>query len=127
MKRYFMVVLAIVLVISLSAIFYGAWLNERGEYQITQRMEERRLTLHGAKAAVRRLSPRISVNAINLFSNDMADAVALVDGRIVECRAPKGTFVHRGDTIFVLENENAGSGIEYLAGPGGAEACGEQL
>ena len=106
MKRYFMVGLAIVLVISLSAIFYGAWLNERGEYQITQRMEERRLTLHGAKAAVRRISPRISVNAINLFSNDMADAVALVEGRIVECRAPKGTFVRRGDTIFVLENEN---------------------
>ena len=106
MRRYFMIGLAIVLVISLSAIFYGAWLNERGEYQITRRMEERRLTLHGAKAAVRRLSPRISVNTINLFSNDMADAVALVDGRIVECRAPKGTFVRRGDTIFVLENED---------------------
>ncbi len=106
MKRYFMAGLAIVLALSLGAILYGAWLNERGEYQITRRMEERRLTLHGAKAARRRLSPRISVNAINLFSNDMADAVALVDGRIVECLAPKGSFVRRGDTIFVLENED---------------------
>lgn len=106
MKRYFMVGLGIVLALSLGAIFYGAWLNERGEYQITRRMEERRLTLHGAKAAARPLSPQITVNAVNLFSNDMADAVALVDGRIVECHAPKGSFVRRGDVIFTLENEN---------------------
>ena len=106
MKRYFMVGLAIVLALSLGAIFYGAWLNERGEYQITRRMEERRLTLHGAKAASRPLSPQITVNAVNLFSNDMADAVALVDGRIVECHVPKGSFVRRGDVIFTLENEN---------------------
>ncbi len=106
MKRYFMAGLAIVLVLSLGAIFYGAWLNERGEYQITRRMEERRLTLHGAKASPRPLSPRLTVKAVNLFSNDMADAVALVDGRIVECLAPKGSFVRRGDVIFTLENED---------------------
>lgn len=98
--------LCIVLALSLGAIFYGAWLNERGEYQITRRMEERRLTLHGAKAVVRPLSPHISVNAINLYSNDMADSVALVEGRIVKSLAPKGTFVRRGDPIFILENEN---------------------
>ena len=106
MKRYFMVGLGIVLAISLGAIFYGAWLNERGEVQITRRMEERRLTLHGAKAATRRINPRLTVNAIKLFSNDMADAVALVNGRIVEVLAPKGSFVRRGDVIFVLENED---------------------
>lgn len=106
MKRYFMAGLAIVLALSLGAIFYGAWLNERGEYQITRRMEERRMTLHGAKAAPRPLRPTLTVNAINLFSNDMADAVALVNGRIVECHAPKGSFVRRGDVIFTLENED---------------------
>ncbi len=106
MKRYFMAGLGIVLALSLGAIFYGAWLNERGEYQITRRMEERRLTLHGAKAAARPLSPQLTVNSVNLFSNDMADAVALVDGRIVECHVPKGSFVRRGDVIFTLENEN---------------------
>ena len=106
MKRYFMAGLAIVLLLSLSAIFYGAWLNERGEVQIMRRMEERRIALHGEKAVVRRLSPQITVNAINFFSNDLADAVALVDGRIVECLAPKGRFVRRGDVIFVLENED---------------------
>ena len=106
MRKYFMAGLCIVLALSLGAIFYGAWLNERGEYQITRRMSERRLTLHGAKAVVRPLNPLISANAINLFSNDMADAVALLEGRIVQGLAPKGSFVHRGDPIFVLENED---------------------
>ena len=78
MKKYFMIGLAIVLALSLGAIFYGAWLNERGEFQIARRMEERRLTLHGARAAIRSLRTRIVANALNLYSNDMADAVALV-------------------------------------------------
>ena len=106
MKRYFMIGLAIVLVVSLGAIFYGAWLNERGENQIAQRMEDRKLMLHGDRAKVRPLNPRIEVSTVNLYSNDMADAVALVEGRIVECLVQKGTFVRRGDVIFVLENEN---------------------
>ncbi len=106
MKRYFIVGLAIVLALSLGAIFYGAWLNERGEYQIARRMEERRLTLHGARAAVRPLRPLLKVSAVNLFSNDMADAVALVEGRIVDCLASKGSFVRRGDVIFTLTNED---------------------
>ncbi len=106
MKKYFMIGLAIVLALSLGAIFYGAWLNERGEFQIARRMEERRLTLHGARAAIRSLHTRIVANALNLYSNDMADAVALVEGRIVESRAPKGSRVRQGDTLFVLQNEN---------------------
>ena len=106
MKRYFMAGLAVVLALSLGAILYGAWLNERGEFQIAKRMEERRVTLRGARVAVRPLRTRIVANAINLYSNDMADAVALVEGRIVESRAPKGSRVRQGDALFVLRNEN---------------------
>ncbi|MBR4695626.1 MAG: efflux RND transporter periplasmic adaptor subunit, partial [Selenomonadaceae bacterium] len=39
------------------------------------------------------------------YSNDMADAVSLIEGRIVECLAFKGTFVRQGQVIFVLEND----------------------
>ena len=101
-----MIGLAIVMAISLGAIFYGAWLNELGENQIAQRMEDRKLMLHGDRAKMRPMSPRIDVNTVNLYSNDMADAVALVEGRIVESLVQKGTFVRRGEVIFVLENEN---------------------
>lgn len=106
MKRYYLVGLLIVLALSLGAILYGAWLNERGEVQIMRRMEERQLTLHGAKASVRELRPRVEVSAVKLYSPDMADAVALIDGRITSVLAPKGRFVHKGETIFVIENED---------------------
>ena len=53
MRSYFMIGLALVLLLAFSVIFYGIWLNEQGEYQIAERMEERRLTLSGAKAEIK--------------------------------------------------------------------------
>ena len=45
MKKYFMIGLGIVLALSLTIILYGAWLNERGEFQIAKRMSERSMEL----------------------------------------------------------------------------------
>lgn len=106
MKRYFLTGLALVLLLALSAIFYGAWLNEQGEYKIAERMEERRLTLPGARAEVREMHPRITLSTVSLTSSAKTDAVALIEGRITECLAPKGSFVHKGDVIFIIENED---------------------
>ena len=105
MKKYFMIGLGIVLALSLTIILYGAWLNERGEFQIAKRMSERSMELQGSQASVRFIRPRVTLNAINFYSKDMADAVALSDGRIISCLAPKGSFVRKGDTLFVIENE----------------------
>ena len=105
MKKYFMIGLGIVLALSLTIILYGAWLNERGEFQIAKRMSERSLELQGSRAAVRFIRPKFTLSTINFYSKDMADAVALSDGRIVSCLTPKSSFVRKGDTLFVLENE----------------------
>ena len=105
MKKYFMIGLGIVLALSLSLILYGAWLNERGEFQIAKRMSERSLELQGAKAEKRFIRPSFNLNVINFYSKDMTDAVALSEGRIIECVAPKGSFVRKGDTLFILVNE----------------------
>ena len=105
MKKYFMIGLGIVLALSLTLILYGAWLNERGEFQIAKRMSERSLELQGAKAEKRFIRPGFNLNVINFYSKDMTDAVALSEGRIIECVAPKGSFVRKGDTLFILVNE----------------------
>ena len=105
MKKYFMIGLGIVLALSLTLILYGAWLNERGEFQIAKRMSERSLELQGAKAEKRFIRPSFNLNVINFYSKDMTDAVALSEGRIIECVAPKGSFVRKGDTLFILVNE----------------------
>ena len=106
MKRYFFIGLALILALSLGAIFYGAWLNSRGEFQIARRMEERRLSLRGARVEMRELQAHIDKSAVKLYSTDMADAVTLVDGRIVSCLVQKNSFVKKGDPLFVLENED---------------------
>ena len=98
--------LAIVLALSLGTIFYGAWLNERGEFQIARRMEDRRVVLHGERAAYRSIRPRVIVKTLNLDTDTMADAVALVEGRITDCLVGKGSTVRKGDTLFQLENED---------------------
>ena len=105
MKKYFMIGLGIVLALSLTIILYGAWLNERGEFQIAKRMSERSLELQGARASARFIRPRFQLTAINFYSRDMADAVALTDGRIVSCVASKGSSVRKGETVMVINNE----------------------
>ncbi len=105
MKKYFMIGLGIVLALSLTIILYGAWLNQRGEFQIAKRLNERSIELEGARAEMRIIRPKIMLKAINFDSKTMADAVALTSGRIMELTAPKGSVVKKGDTVFVIKNE----------------------
>ena len=106
MKRYFLIGLSVLLLLSIGLIFYGAWLNNQGEYRIMQSMKEQKLNLLGASVERRDIYPAIKFNEINLYSNNMVDAVALIDGRIVESFAPKNARVTQGDIIFKVVNEN---------------------
>lgn len=108
MKKYFVTGLVFLLILSVGLIFYGVWLNNQGEVQITQRMSERKLDLPGVKVKRRELYPRVMLSDVNLYSKDMVDAVTLIDGRIIETFAQKNKRVRQGDVIFVVENEDIG-------------------
>lgn len=54
----------------------------------------------------RELHPKVLLNDVNLYSDDMVDAVTLIDGRITENFTPKNSRVRQGDSIFVVENED---------------------
>ena len=88
-KNYFILSLVIVLLLSVAIIAYSTWLNHQGEFQIAKRMEERTLQLKGAKAELRTLHPKIVLDTINLTSDEMTDAIALLDGRIAEIYVEK--------------------------------------
>ena len=94
------------LILSVGLIFYGVWLNNQGEVQITQRMAERKLDLPGVKVKSRALYPKVMLSDVNLYSDNMVDAVTLIDGRITENFAPKNSRVRKGDVIFIIENED---------------------
>ena len=106
MKKFYIVGLVVILMAAVGMIAYGTYLNESGENQITKRMEERTIPLQGEKAKFRNLSPVFVLDTINLNSEEMADAVALIDGRIENAFVKKNSNVRRGEVLFSLINED---------------------
>ena len=105
MKKYFFIGLVTIFILAIALVGYGTWLNVSDENQIARRMDERALTLTGAKAKIRSLHPTIELDAVRLYSENMADAVALIDGRIIEWYVKKNSAVQKGDTLLRLEND----------------------
>ena len=105
MKKYFYISIGIIVALAVILVAYGTWLNFRDEKEISRRMEERALQLVGAEARMRRIQPTFEMDAVRLYSEGMADAVALVDGRISEWYVSKNAVVKKGDTLLKLINE----------------------
>lgn len=105
MKRYFYLGLAIMLALIVGLISYGTYLNYKDETQISERMSERALELQGARAERRKINANITLDSVNLYSDDKTDVIALVEGRITNIGVQKNTYVHKGDILFTLTNE----------------------
>lgn len=106
MKKFYIVGLVVILIMAVGMIAYGTYLNESGENQIKKRMEERTIPLQGEKVKQRDLNPLFVLDTINLSSDEMADAVALIDGRIENAFIKKNSYVRRGEVLFELVNED---------------------
>lgn len=106
MKRFYFVGLVIILMMAVGLIGYGTYLNKTDENQIEMRMENRTIPLQGAKAQFRNLRPVFVLETINLTSEEMADAVALIDGRIEHSFVQKNSAVGKGQILFELVNED---------------------
>lgn len=105
MKKYFYIGLVIILLLSISIIFYGAYLNSRGENIIANRMDNRHIALKGQVATTRNIQPVLNMDTIKLYSDKMADAVALIDGTITNAYVKRNSTVQAGDLMFSLVNE----------------------
>lgn len=105
MKQLYMVGLVLILLMAIGLVSYGAYLNKSGEHRIAERMESRTIPLQGSKVKFREIHPTLVLETVNLHSEDMADAVALIDGRIERIFVDKNSSVRRGDVIFTLVNE----------------------
>ena len=105
MKKYFYIAMAIILFLSVMLVVYGGYLNYNDSNQIANRMEERALQLTGAKVESRFLNPAVEVDTLKLYSDNMTDAVALTEGRITQIMVAKNNYVHKGDVIMTLIND----------------------
>lgn len=105
MKKPYIVGLVLILLAAVAMVAYGAWLNKSGENQIAVRMKERTIPLQGAKVQVRDLHPSLELATVNLYSEEMADAVALIEGRVEQIHVSKNSQVRRGQVLFTLVND----------------------
>ena len=105
MKKFFYLGMLATFALALILVGYGIRLNETDESHIADRMSDRAVPLSGAKTSVRIIQPVIVLDTINLYSNEMIDVTALIDGRIADSFISKNSHVQRGDVIFYLVNE----------------------
>ncbi len=105
MKKYFYIGIVVILMLSLALVGYGAWLNYSDEDQIARRMDSRLLQLEGARAEMRELQPALTLDAVRFSSENMTDAVALTNGRILNWYVEKNSTVHKGDLFLSMGNE----------------------
>lgn len=106
MKKLYIIALIFILICAGSLIAYGTYLNQAGEQQIATRMAQRAVPVSAALAKNRNIFPAFSLNTINLTSNDVADAVALIDGRIETAFVQKNSYVQQGQILFQIVNED---------------------
>lgn len=106
MKKLYIIALVFILICAGALIAYGTYLNKAGEQQIATRMAQRAVPVSAALAKNRNIFPAFNLNTINLTSNDVADAVALIDGRIDNSFVQKNSSVHQGQILFQIVNED---------------------
>lgn len=105
MKKYFFIGLGLILLLSIGIIIYGIYLNTHNESTIINRMSNRSVALKGQSVRVRDIKPVLELNTIKLYSDNMADAVALIDGNIIHSYVKRNATVSKGEVMFRLSNE----------------------
>lgn len=106
MKKFYFIALILIFIFAAAFIAYGIHLNQSGEKQIALRMAERTVPLQGTLAKHRNIFPVFELDTINLTSEEISDAVALIDGRITAANVQKNSNVHYGQTLFQIVNED---------------------
>ena len=106
MKKIYGVAMVLIIFMALAIVAWGAWLNYSDENQIANRMDNRRVEVTAAKAARREFAPTISLDAVRFVSDNMTDAVALTDGRILNWQVEKNEKVSKGQNLVEMVNES---------------------
>lgn len=106
MKKYYWIAMGLIVVLSLSLIGYGIYVNYKGESVISDRMNNRAIVVHGARAAAHEIYAQHEVANAAMEARHSIDVIAKVDGVITSKKMHKNMEVKKGEVIAVLENED---------------------
>ena len=87
MKNYFYLGIGIIITLIVGLLGYGVYMNQRGENEIAQRMENLRLPLTGTEVREREITPMAELELANLYCDDMigVEYFAVVNAESREC------------------------------------------
>lgn len=106
MKIYFYLGVGIIITLIVGLLGYGVYLNQRGESEIEQRMDNLRLPLNGAVVAERDIQPYVELELANLYCDDMTDIIARENGRVNQVFVEKHGMVTAGKPLMQLVDED---------------------
>lgn len=105
MKKYYLVAMALVIVLAVSLIGYGIFVNYEGERIISDRMSKQAITVQAAKAAYRDIHPSYEIENASMQATNAADVITRVDGVITSNILHKNKVVKKGELVAELTNE----------------------
>lgn len=105
LKRLYLIALAMAVILSLSLIGYGIYINYQGESIIADRMSNRAIEVSAAEVKQRELHPQYEFSEAIMEAREVADVIARVDGIITQSYSHKNMIVHQGDVLVTLSNE----------------------
>lgn len=115
MKKYFFIGIAVILCFAIVLVVYGGYLNYTDEKKISERLADKTIEVRGRTVEERIIYPIIKLDAARLYSDNMADAIALVNGNIVSWSVSKNNHVKKGDLLATLKNEQVSLKIQQAA------------
>ena len=106
MKVYFYLGIGIIITLIVGLLGYGVYMNQRGESEIAQRMENLRLPLTGITVREREIKPMVELELVNLYCDDMTDVIARGNGRVMQVFVEKHSNVTVGMPLMQLVDED---------------------
>jgi len=106
MKNYFYLGIGIIITLIVGLLGYGVYMNQRGESEIAQRMENLRLPLTGTEVREREITPMVELELANLYCDDMTDVIARENGRVMQVFVEKHSNVTAGKPLMQLVDED---------------------
>lgn len=104
MKNYYFAALFIIIVLAISFVGYGIYLNSRSNTYIATTQARRMINVSGSVAEVREIYPESLLGTITLETEHMVDATTQIDGTITAIMVEQGQEVDKGAVLAHLEN-----------------------
>ncbi len=104
MKNYYFAALFLIIILAVSFVGYGIYLNSQSNSYIATTQAHRRINVSGFLAEIREIYPEAFLGTISLGTEHMADAIAQIDGTITEITVEQGQEVGKDDVLARVEN-----------------------